>query len=211
MDCIHHTTGISRQEQAAETRQKLLNSAKTLFAEKGYNGTSVRSINRVLNMSDGILYHYFPGGKKEILSVLIQESFEEHIEKLNEYNINMDKLPLSEALDKIYKLGNELFSGDLALMKILFRESDLMEIKEIVELSNLFQQRINWFADFLQRRHEKGEIRNLDFKMAAKQFMSMSILNIVNKLIRVNLIGDFSMENSRQQAINYTLDLWKTS
>lgn len=211
MSTTQRNSGTSRQEQFAETRQKLLDSAKALFAEKGYHGTSVRNINRALSMSDGILYHYFPGGKKEILSVLLQESFALHIQKLTEHNINMDKLPLDEALHKIFMLGDELFSGDLALMKILFRESDVMELKEIPALSSLFEQRLTWLADFLQKRYQKGEIRNMNFEMAAQQFMSMSIINIVNKLLRVNLIGDFSTEDYRKQAISYILDSWKTS
>lgn len=52
-----------RDVQAAESRQKLLNSAQRLFAEKGYKGTPVREINRSAHLADGLLYHYFPGGK----------------------------------------------------------------------------------------------------------------------------------------------------
>lgn len=57
--------GKTRSEQAVETRQCLLDTAKKLFATNGYTLTSVRSINRELSMSDGILYHYFPGGKRK--------------------------------------------------------------------------------------------------------------------------------------------------
>ncbi|MBP2643568.1 MAG: hypothetical protein H6Q67_1455 [Firmicutes bacterium] len=200
-----------RQEQAAETRQKLLNSAKMLFAEKGYNGTSVRSINRELNMSDGILYHYFPGGKREILSVILQESFAERLQKLNAANPDIENLPLREALHKIYMLCDELFSGDLELIKILFRESDLMDLKETNELSHLFQERLKWFSEFLSSKHQKGEIRNMDFEMAAKQFMSIGIVSIINKLFNFNFIGDLSRESYRERFIDYILDLWKTS
>ena len=46
-----------RQEQAAATRRKLLDSAGKLFAQNGYKGTSVRSINRNVGVADGLLYH----------------------------------------------------------------------------------------------------------------------------------------------------------
>ena len=59
-------TKNQRQEQAAATRQKLLTSAQHLFAQNGYKGTTVRMINRSVDLADGLLYHYFPGGKKEI-------------------------------------------------------------------------------------------------------------------------------------------------
>lgn len=60
-----------REAQAAETRMKFVVSAQSLLAEKGYKGTSVREINRSVNLADGLLYHYFPGGKKEIFQVIV--------------------------------------------------------------------------------------------------------------------------------------------
>lgn len=198
-----------RQEQAAETRQKLLASAKALFAEKGYNGTSVRNINQALKMADGILYHYFPGGKREILSVLLKESFEQMRQELNDFNSDMEMLPLEEALTKIYMLGNQIYTGDLELMKILARESDVMDLKETTQLSDLIQERQNWFKEFLYRRHENGEIRHMDFELAAKQFMSISVMNIVSMIIKIDFIGEISEDVYRKQVINYTIDLWK--
>ena len=66
---------LTRKEQATATREKLLETAKNLFAEMGYHGTPVRAITRQIQKGDGILYHYFPGGKQEIMSVLLRESF----------------------------------------------------------------------------------------------------------------------------------------
>lgn len=198
----------SRKLQAAETRQKLLQTAKTLFAKEGYHNTSVRSINKSLHMADGILYHYFPGGKREILSVLIQEGFEKHIEKLNAFNTDLENLPLREALNKIYALVHELFSEDMELMRILFRESDVMDLTETVYLSRLLHERHHWFAGFLQRRYEKGEIRKMNFEIAAKQFMAMNIQAIVSKLIKIDLLDGLSTDVSRAQMIDYMLELW---
>ncbi|WP_170970859.1 TetR/AcrR family transcriptional regulator [Paenibacillus terrae] len=203
-----HTPKNSRQIQAAETRRKILQQAKILFFREGYHKTTVRSIHRALNMADGILYHYFPGGKRELLTVLIQEGFEEQLGKLNSSNSDLESLPLKEALKKIYELGNELFTGDIELMRILFRESDVMELSETIHLSNLLHERLQWFAGFLQRRYEKGEVRKMNFEIAAKQFMSMSIQDIVSKLINIELLSDLSRDITREQIIDHMLDLW---
>ncbi|WP_052646820.1 TetR/AcrR family transcriptional regulator [Paenibacillus terrae] len=203
-----HTPKNSRQIQAAETRRKILQQAKILFFREGYHKTTVRSIHRALNMADGILYHYFPGGKRELLTVLIQEGFEEQLGKLNSSNSDLESLPLKEALKKTYELGNELFTGDIELMRILFRESDVMELSETIHLSNLLHERLQWFAGFLQRRYEKGEVRKMNFEIAAKQFMSMSIQDIVSKLINIELLSDLSRDITREQIIDHMLDLW---
>ncbi|MEK4456915.1 TetR/AcrR family transcriptional regulator [Paenibacillus sp. FSL R10-2748] len=203
-----HTPKNSRQIQAAETRRKILQQAKILFFREGYHKTTVRSIHRALNMADGILYHYFPGGKRELLTVLIQEGFEEQLGKLNSSNSDLESLPLKEALKKIYELGNELFTGDIELMRILFRESDVMELSETIHLSNLLHERLQWFAGFLQRRYEKGEVRKMNFEIAARQFMSMSIQDIVSKLINIELLSDLSRDITREQIIDHMLNLW---
>ncbi len=205
---VVHTPKNSRQIQAAETRRKILQQAKILFFREGYHKTTVRSIHRALNMADGILYHYFPGGKRELLTVLIQEGFEEQLGKLNSSNSDLESLPLKEALKKIYELGNELFTGDIELMRILFRESDVMELSETIHLSNLLHERLQWFAGFLQRRYEKGEVRKMNFEIAARQFMSMSIQDIVSKLINIELLSDLSRDITRDQIIDHMLDLW---
>ena len=71
-----------RQEQAAATRRKLLDSAGKLFAQNGYKGTSVRSINRNVGVADGLLYHYFPGGKEEIFMTIVKESMKNFEQEL---------------------------------------------------------------------------------------------------------------------------------
>jgi AcrR family transcriptional regulator len=209
MASLPNTSHNMRKVQAAETRKKLLLSAKTLFAQKGYKGTSVRSINREVNMADGILYHHFPGGKREIFSVLLEESFAERIQQLNKFNADLDSLPLEEALNKIYIMGNELFAGDLDLMKILFSEHHLMDLKETTQLSTLLQERLSWFEEFLSRRYERGEIRKIDFQAAATQFMAMSIMNVLNKFTGIALTGILSEDSYRKQIVNYTVDLWR--
>ena len=63
-----------RETQAAETREKLFISARSLFAKKGYKGTSVREINRNVGLADGLLYHYYPGGKAEIFRTVLDDA-----------------------------------------------------------------------------------------------------------------------------------------
>ena len=69
---------------AAETRSKLLESAQKMFAEKGYKGTSVRMINRSIGLADGILYHYFPGGKKEIFKAVLRNHITQIMDALED-------------------------------------------------------------------------------------------------------------------------------
>ncbi|MET7938195.1 helix-turn-helix domain-containing protein [Streptomyces sp. NPDC005322] len=55
---------------AAVTRQRILDAASALFAERGYAGTSMRDIAQHLRMTSASLYYHFPA-KEELLSALV--------------------------------------------------------------------------------------------------------------------------------------------
>jgi AcrR family transcriptional regulator len=55
---------------AEVTRRRILEAANTLFAERGYSGTSMRDIAEHLGMTSASLYYHFPA-KEELLSALV--------------------------------------------------------------------------------------------------------------------------------------------
>jgi AcrR family transcriptional regulator len=57
------------------TRDRILQAALSCFAERGFDGTSVRQIAVRAGVSLGLLYHYFPG-KEAVLVELFQRSAE---------------------------------------------------------------------------------------------------------------------------------------
>ncbi|MBS0471184.1 MAG: TetR/AcrR family transcriptional regulator [Proteobacteria bacterium] len=55
---------------AEDTRTRLLMTAMTLFAEKGYDATSIADILRAANANSGSLYHFFPTKQDLLVEVL---------------------------------------------------------------------------------------------------------------------------------------------
>ena len=117
-------TKNQRQEQAAATRQKLLTSAQHLFAQNGYKGTTVRMINRSVDLADGLLYHYFPGGKKEIFKEVITGNMQEMFQELQEPEKQdvYEKLPLDAALDAAYINFMTVIDEHLEFIRMMVRE-----------------------------------------------------------------------------------------
>lgn len=61
-----------RIERGRATRQQLVDAATELFADRGYEGTSIEAVLERVKMSRGSLYHHFPG--KEALFEAVVES-----------------------------------------------------------------------------------------------------------------------------------------
>ena len=54
------------------TKRKIFETALKLFAEKGYDATSVEEITSVVGVAKGTLYYHF-SSKEEIFNFLIEE------------------------------------------------------------------------------------------------------------------------------------------
>lgn len=127
-----------REAQAAETRMKFVVSAQSLLAEKGYKGTSVREINRSVNLADGLLYHYFLGGKKEIFQVIVEENVKQILTELTQKNridVYLTML-LEEVLESYYENITGVITRHMDIIRILLREN---EVREFVTEKQLLQ------------------------------------------------------------------------
>jgi AcrR family transcriptional regulator len=60
----------TRKEQARASRAALLDAARECFATWGYEATTVAAILDRAGMARGALYHYFPGGKREVFAAV---------------------------------------------------------------------------------------------------------------------------------------------
>ena len=54
----------------SERRQQLIEIAKSLFAERGYDGTSIEEIAQRANVSKPVVYEHF-GGKEGLYAVVV--------------------------------------------------------------------------------------------------------------------------------------------
>jgi AcrR family transcriptional regulator len=81
-------------ERGAGTRERLMTAAIELFAERGFNGTSVGEIERTAGLAprSGALYQHFRGGKQELLRCAI----EHELRAIDELGSVMEMLPLGD-------------------------------------------------------------------------------------------------------------------
>ncbi|MEJ8636534.1 MULTISPECIES: TetR family transcriptional regulator [Streptomyces] len=70
--------GRPARKEAAEgpgARERILEAARTEFAERGYDKTTVRGIARAADVDAALVHHYF-GTKDEVFAAAIEVSFE---------------------------------------------------------------------------------------------------------------------------------------
>lgn len=199
-----------RQEQAAATRRKLLDSAGKLFAQNGYKGTSVRSINRNVGVADGLLYHYFPGGKEEIFMTIVKESMKNFEQELasEEMIAAYEAMPIEEVLDNMFLNFMNAIEKHIDIMRILLKDNEAKEIISQERVEKMSSHREFWFEKILEDKIKSGELHEMDCQMAAHTINAILTSWLWERMCinKHNFIID---DEKRQRMINYHVSLWK--
>src|SRR5579871_543324 len=56
---FEESTMTRRTQQAEERREQLIDTALRVFAEKGWDATSIPDLARAAGVAQGLMYHYF--------------------------------------------------------------------------------------------------------------------------------------------------------
>jgi AcrR family transcriptional regulator len=89
-----------------ERRQEIIDTAKALFIEKGFDKTQVADISGAMGVAQGLVYHYFKS-KVEILYAVVDEISGEN-EEITRQNISEN----SSALDSLKMLFTSLMNKE---------------------------------------------------------------------------------------------------
>lgn len=131
-----------------KTKRKIFETSMKLFAEKGYDATSIEEITANVGVAKGTLYYHF-SSKEEIFGFLIEEGV-----KLLKNSIEIKTEKLENALDKIRAIV-------LIEIKVLVKYEDFMTIvlREIWgsgERSNLCKKHVFEYIQMIEEIVEEG-------------------------------------------------------
>jgi AcrR family transcriptional regulator len=104
-----------RQEKRKElTREKILNAARAVFAQKGYGGTSIADIVKKSKLARGTFYLHFQS-VEQVLNALLQEIFidiqryltDMQVETLDQKNFKIALSDLAKSLLSVFQKNRE--------------------------------------------------------------------------------------------------------
>jgi AcrR family transcriptional regulator len=84
-----------------------------IFRESGYAGASLSEITRRTGLGKSSLYHFFPGGKKEMAAAVLQDIsnwFEENVYALLRDSKSLDRSikTMFDSVDRYFSSGNRI-------------------------------------------------------------------------------------------------------
>ena len=162
------------------TKEKILDAALTLFAENGYDGTSVEQIANIVGIKAPSLYKHYKG-KEDILNALI-DSAEVRYEEMFGSENNIGKVPGSgEEFVKVTMERIAFTMRDPMIRKIRmflvqeqFRNERISEVTTRHQLDGVQQM----FAKIIKGMMDKGLVKKDDPELLAVQLTAPAVLQI---------------------------------
>jgi len=169
------------------TRSSIIAAARTLFAERGLEGTSVREVAEAAKVNNAMIYYHFTD-KLEMYRAVFADSFAE-FDRIWEHEIFSTG---ASTRAKIQKYVEEL---------IRFQH-DNEEIRRILSMEFAFcGKNLKWLADnFFNHSHEKlaailkegmkkGELKKVDLSVAISALVGMVIHSFISRPMAEHVIG----------------------
>ena len=161
-----------------KTKRKIFETAMQLFADKGYEATSIEEITATVGVAKGTLYYHF-SSKEEIFNFLVEEGM-----KLLKNSIQIKTDKVSSYIDKIRAII-------LIQIKVIVKYESLITIilsqmwgkEERNKRSRQYVfEYLNIVEKIVREGIEKGEIIDRDPEVIASEIFSLTSSCLIYKL-----------------------------
>ncbi len=161
-----------------KTKRKIFEASMKLFADKGYDATSIEEITAAVGVAKGTLYYHF-SSKEEIFKFLVDEGV-----KLLKNSISIKTDKMTNSLDKLRAIV-------LIQIKILFKYESFMTIilskiwgnDERSKLCKKYVfEYIKIIENIVKKGIEKGEIVNKDADIIASGIFGFTCSSFIYKM-----------------------------
>lgn len=180
-----------------KTKRKIFETSMKLFAEKGYDATSIEEITATVGVAKGTLYYHF-SSKEEIFNFLVEEGM-----KLLKNSIEIKTSKFDNVIDKIRAII-------LIEIKVLAKYEHIITIILTqfwgTEPRNLSCQSyvldyIKTIEKIIEEGMKKNEIPNGNAKIIASTIFSLTYSILVYKLQSGKILNVQELYNEYQNII----------
>lgn len=161
-----------------KTKRKIFEASMKLFAEKGYDATSVEEITATVGVAKGTLYYHF-SSKEEIYTFLLEEGT-----KLLINNIDLKISKFNNSIDKLRAVA-------LLQLRIITKYQNLITIylsqvwgsnERNQKCQKYINDYIDKIEDIVKEGIEKGELKSGDSGIIASEIFAFTCAGLMFKI-----------------------------
>jgi len=166
---ITHTKA-RRNRRITRQRKAIMDAAAQLFAQNGYQGTSIKDIAALMDIGESTLYGYFPGKQEILIAILNQQ-----VEMVDSLLAHLNELNDRESFVNLIDLITEKIVSNLVYNRVMFAEAWLNDkvLKEFVMARWL--PVMDLLQIFISKKAAAGMFRPIDPQLAARMIIATYI------------------------------------
>lgn len=169
------------QSNKPSTKERILDAAIKLFAQKGFRGTTTREIAAAASANEALIFRHFPT-KQQLYSAIIEQKMQD---RFRSDLLDATTAPACprELFRRIGKSLLDTISGDPTMVRLLY-----FSALEQHELSDLFYESytrrfIGLMTQRIQEGINAGKFRKVNAELAARALLGMFVhMGLVQEL-----------------------------
>lgn len=165
------TIASRKQREKEDMRHLILDAARNIFLEKGYEQASIRNIAEKIDYSPGTIYLYFKD-KDEIFHALHEEGFRRMLEKMQPLEHVADPFERLKALGLVYL---EFARNNKDFYDLMFIMQAPLKHEEDLDDWQMGHQALNYLKNVLKECQAEGHFKGRDIN-----FLSFTIWSAVH-------------------------------
>ena len=150
------------------TKRMIIESSMKIFADKGFNGTSMRDIAKAVGITLPTIYYYF-GNKEDLYQSVLREVIEKFIETTATAAVEVGGI--REKLIAMGMAKHRFIAENREMMMLYLRE--MYGPKGVVSLNESIAQGVMMLEMLVREGIEKGELRQVDPNITAWYLMGV--------------------------------------
>jgi AcrR family transcriptional regulator len=154
----------SRRQQAEQRRLQLIDTALSVFAQKGLDGATVKDLSEAAGVAQGLLYHYFRS-KDELFEAALDRHY--FLPELRRITALDGDRPAAEVLLEVVTRLDAMFREHRQFVQLVLREAQSNPL--VVErLERGRREAVKVLSEYLKSRVAVGELRPHDTETTAR-------------------------------------------
>ena len=190
-----------RQKEKEVIMKKIIDAARDILVEQGYQNLSIRKIANKIEYSPGIIYHYFKD-KSEIVNFIVEEGYGNILKCIS--SIPLDTENPDKTIENTLKAYIEL----MLEIPEQFRAILMNDIEGIQEKVNILEEGISKNRKSMQQLCklieigiEKNKFKKMDIELTA-QIIMIWTQGLISRLILEKNIS----EQQKERLIEYHIE-----
>ncbi|UVI35762.1 TetR/AcrR family transcriptional regulator [Brevibacterium spongiae] len=180
-------------------RNNILRSARDTFADKGFDGASIRDIAQTAGLSLSALYYYFPS-KQEALYELVHTAYSWYIEHVRAVIAEVDDAPVDQLAVAVRYLARYRIEN-VSVSTVLIRDTESLIGDNAVKVKELQREAREIVGDIVSAGIESG-----DFTVDSAALATRAIHSICNSLsLWYRPTGDLTPDMIERDFTQYSL------